>query len=66
MQDEAESTDFDAESLEEEAAFNYRVPWQIPINTMRDYFGEKIALYFDFLKYYTKQLWYMAIVGIIT
>jgi hypothetical protein len=54
MQDEAESTDFDADSLEDEAKFNPRIPWLIPTDTMRDYFGEKIALYFDFLSFYTK------------
>ena len=32
---------------------------------MRDYFGEKIAMYFAFLQYYTKQLWYMALIAII-
>lgn len=66
MQDEAESTDFDAESLEEEARFNYRIPWHIPIDTIRDYYGEKIAMFFDFLSFYTKNLWYMAIIGIIS
>jgi anoctamin-10 len=65
MEDEAESTDFDAESVDEEAAFNFKVPWGIPTDTMRDYFGEKIALYFDFLSFYTKQLWYMAVLAII-
>lgn len=54
MRDEAEATDFDAESLEEESKFNYKIPWEIPIDSIRDYFGEKIALYFDFLKFYTK------------
>jgi anoctamin-10 len=54
MADEAESTDFDAQSLEEEAKFNFKIPWEIPIDSMRDYFGEKIALYFDFLRFYTK------------
>lgn len=54
LKDEAEPTDFDSDSLELEAAFNPRLPWFIPIPTMRDYFGEKIALYFQFLSYYTK------------
>ncbi|CAD8200754.1 unnamed protein product [Paramecium pentaurelia] len=66
LADEAESTDFDSESLVQESQFNYRIPWFVPIDSIRDYFGEKIALYFDFLSYYAKQLWYMAIVSIIT
>ena len=66
MEDEAESTDFDSESVEEESAFNPRKPWSLPIDTMRDYFGEKIALYFNFLCFYTRELWYMAIIGCIT
>lgn len=63
MKDEAEATDFDSESLEKESQFNIKIPWWVPISSFRDYFGEKIALYFDFLSYYTKQLWYMAIIG---
>ncbi|CAD8202207.1 unnamed protein product [Paramecium octaurelia] len=66
LADEAESTDFDSESLEKESGFNPRVPWFVPIDSIRDYFGEKIALYFDFLSYYAKQLWYMAVISIIT
>lgn len=54
LADEAESTDFDSDSLEKESHFNLRVPWFIPIDSMRDYFGEKVALYFDFLSYYAK------------
>ena len=54
MKDEAESTDFDGDSLEFETQFNYKQPWDLNIPTMRDYFGEKIALYFTFVKYYTK------------
>lgn len=65
LKDEAEPTDFDSDSLEESSAFNFRIPWHVSINSMRDYFGEKIALYFSFLSYFTKQLWYMAIIGII-
>ena len=46
LADEAESTDFDAESVDEETKFNLMIPWSIAVDSMRDYFGEKIAIYF--------------------
>ncbi|CAK70527.1 unnamed protein product (macronuclear) [Paramecium tetraurelia] len=61
----AESTDYDCKSVKEDSAFNLRVPWHVPIQTYRDYFGEKVAIYFLFLTFYTKQLWYLSVVGVI-
>lgn len=48
MADEAESTDFDADgsSISDEIAFRWKQPTFIDIDSMRNYFGEKIALYF--------------------
>jgi hypothetical protein len=40
-------------------------PWQQPIDDIRDYFGEKIALYFEFLGHYTTWLIPNAIFGVI-
>lgn len=40
-------------------------PWQQPIDDIRDYFGEKIALYFEFLGHYTSWLMPNAICGLI-
>lgn len=39
--------------------------WHLPIDPIRDYFGEKIALYFSFITYYGKSKLFMAIVGLI-
>ena len=65
LKDEAESTDFDSESLKEETEFNYKLPWFVQIDTVRDYFGEKIALYFRFLTFYTYHLSYMYIIAFV-
>ena len=54
MSDEAESSDFDDASVIEETVFDWKKPWFIEIDTIKDYFGEKIALYFTFLCFYTK------------
>lgn len=40
-------------------------PWHIPIDPIRDYFGEKIAIYFSFLTFYSKYKLIMAIIGVI-
>ena len=64
MQDEAEGADFDSESLQEETAFDFNNPWKLPIDTLRDYFGEKVALYFNFLTFYTYHLSYTSLLGL--
>lgn len=44
---------------------HYQWPWQQPLNRIRDYFGEKIGLYFCFLGHYTSWLLPISIVGLI-
>ena len=67
LSDEAESTDFDSDGscLEIETKFNYKRPWYVNIETIRNYFGEKIAIYFSFLSFYTLEMAIMAILGFI-
>ena len=40
-------------------------PWEIPIDFIKNYYGEKIAFYFSFLGYNCKRLIYMAVLGLI-
>ncbi|EGR33655.1 hypothetical protein IMG5_047010 [Ichthyophthirius multifiliis] len=65
LEDEAEGADFDADSVSEETAFNYLRPWHIQVDSIRDYFGEKIALYFKFLEFYTFHLSYLGFISIL-
>lgn len=41
-----------------------KLPWNQPIGDIRNYYGEKVALYFAFLGHYTKWLAFSAVVGI--
>jgi hypothetical protein len=45
---------------------NWKVyPWQQPIDDVKDYLGEKVALYFQFVAHYTTWLLPLAVVGIL-
>jgi hypothetical protein len=41
------------------------MPWDQPIDDIRDYYGEKTALYFEFLGHYTTWLLPLSIIGFI-
>lgn len=66
LADEAENTDFnsDGSCFTKETAFNLRRPWYISVETVRNYFGEKIGIYFSFLSFYTLEVMPMAFLGL--
>ena len=48
------------ENLSAHWAFQFRRPWYAPVKEIRDYFGEKIALYFKFISFYTFMLCFIS------
>lgn len=44
----------------------YDPPWKQPINEIKNYFGERIALYFLYLQHYVEYLIVPAFLGAIT
>ena len=39
-------------------------PWYVPVELVREYYGEKIAIYFMFLGYYCRQLLGISVIGL--
>ena len=66
MKDEAEESDFLEQSLRKDQPFILYKPWKVSIDSLRDYFGEKIALYFSLLSHYNYMKMLMGIFGIAT
>jgi hypothetical protein len=46
--------------------FQITSPWSVPTAEIREYFGEKVALYFTFLSFYTKNLLFIGLLGFAT
>ena len=51
--------------LEEKWMIMCQMPWQQNVDAVKDYYGEKIALYFVWLGHYTTYLFYASIVGVL-
>ncbi|KAL4480086.1 hypothetical protein ABPG74_020602 [Tetrahymena malaccensis] len=62
---QADPSDFDTSSVIEDLSIRILKPWYLQIDTIRDYFGEKIAIYFKFLSSYTFHLSYISLIGVI-
>eukprot|EP01041_Mallomonas_annulata_P011583 gene11583-24224_t len=50
-------------SLQSHMSLRFRLPWNEPIEQLRDYFGEKIALYFVFMSHFNSWLLLPATIG---
>lgn len=45
--------------------FKLRKPWYVPYKKVRQYYGDKIALYFYFVGFMAKYIWQMGVLGLI-
>lgn len=54
----------EAEKLLRDSAGLFTMPWHQPIEQIRSYMGEKVALYFVFIGHYSKWLMIPAVIGI--
>ena len=66
LYENADPSDFLYLSVSERLKFYILYPWYIAIDPIRDYFGEKYAIYFSLFSYYNKSKFLMAFVGLIT
>ena len=65
MKENAEVSDFLEQRLRDDLRFQFLRPWYISIDALRDYFGEKIAIYFSLQIFYTKFKGILGIIGLI-
>lgn len=65
LSDEAEGRDFITESLKDKLSYGCFGQMKIDEGEIQNYFGEKIGLYFLYLKYFTKSLKWMAFIGLL-
>ena len=62
MSDEAMESDFINTSVAEACKFNLKNLWNFPVESFRQYFGDRLALYFLFMNFFNKNLMNVSIV----
>ena len=65
LKESAETSDFLEQSLIEDLSFNLLKPYSIDVDAIRDYFGEKIAVYFEFQRHYILFKGILGIIGLV-
>lgn len=65
LSDEAEDRDFLHETFSDKTSSNFFLPETLNTDPFQNYFGEKVGLYFVFLKNFTLKLRWISILGIL-
>jgi hypothetical protein len=65
LSDEAEDRDFLNETFSDKSSSNFFYPEDLNTDPFQNYFGEKVGLYFVFLRNFTLKLRWISIVGIL-
>lgn len=65
MEDQADTSDFLKTPLNQSLSCKFYDPATIDIEAVQNYFGEKIALYFEFLMFHTKRLFWIGVFGVL-
>lgn len=66
MEDQADASDFLGNPLLQALGCKIYDPVNINIELIQNYFGEKVALYFEYLKFHTRSLKWVSFIGIIS
>ena len=66
LEDQSDTSDFIKKPLNQVLSYQFYSPTEIDVEAIQNYYGEKIALYFEFLKFHTKKLYLIGIFGILS